>query len=113
MAGVGAFIVNEYDLFFDAADPLNRSLYLCKPASASDAVVTAAIERLRAAGLWSAQPAKQVADAQKAAYAEQMRFIACLEVQTEAGALLLARYTHPRFASDDGRWQRWVTCLSA
>lgn len=109
---VGVHIVHRYELYFDPADSLNASLYLCSALGSGDTVVQAAIDKLRTAGLWSAQPAKQVADAQRSAYAEQMRFIACTELQTGGGVLLLARYTHPKFASDEGRWQKWITCLS-
>lgn len=110
---VGAHIVHRYELFFDAGDSLNASLYLCTGIGASDDAVNAAIDRLRQAGLWSAQPAKQVADAQRSAYAEQMQFIACVELQVAEGVLLAARYTHPRFASSDDRWQQWIACLSS
>jgi len=109
---VGVHIVHRYDLYFDPADPLNASLYLCVAIGADDAAIKAAINKLRAASLWSAQSAKQVADEQRSAYAEQMRFIACTELQTDEGVLLLARYTHPKFASDEGRWQKWIACLS-
>jgi len=109
---VGAHIVHRYELYFDPADPLNASLYLGCGIGADDAAVKAAIDKLRAAGLWSAQPAKQVADGQRSAYAEQMRFIACVELQKDEGVLLLARYTHPKFASDETRWKKWVECLS-
>lgn len=109
---VGVHIVHRYELYFDPADPLNASLYLCTPLGANDVAVNAAIDKLRAAGLWSAQPAKQVADAQRSAYAEQMRFIACTVLQTTDGELLLARFTHSKFASDEGRWQKWLVCLS-
>jgi hypothetical protein len=110
---VGEHIIHKYDLFFDHADPLNASLYLCVPAGAGDLAVYAAIGRLGDAGLWSNQPAKSVAENQKPAYAEQMRFVACLEFHTKAGVLLLARYTHPKFVSNDDRWGKWATCLSA
>jgi hypothetical protein len=110
---VGVHIVHRYELYFDPSDALNASLYLCAPVGAIDIAANAAIDKLRSAGLWSAQPAKQVADAQRSAYAEQMTFIACVQLRTDEGELLLARYTHPKFASDDGRWQKWVACLSA
>jgi len=110
---VGVHIVHRYELYFDPADPLNASLYLCSPIGASDVVANTAITKLRDAGLWSLQPAKQVADTQRPAYAEQMRFIACVELQTSDGVLLLARYTHPKFASDEARWQKWIERLSA
>lgn len=110
---VGVHIVHRYELYFDPADSLNASLYLCSPIGTDDGAVQAAIDKLRNAGLWSAQPAKQVADAQRSAYAEQMRFIACTEWQTDEGVLLAARYTHPKFASDEARWQKWITCLAA
>lgn len=109
---VGVHIVHRYELYFDPADPLNASLYVCTPLGASDAAASVAIDQLRVAGLWSAQPAKQVAETQRSAYAEQMRFIACTLMQKAEGELLLARFTHPRFASDEGRWQKWIECLS-
>lgn len=110
---VGIHIVHRYELYFDPADSLNASLYLCSVIGAGDTAVQAAIDKLRHAGLWSAQPAKQVADTQRSAYAEQMRFVACVELQIDEGVLLMARYTHPKFASDEGRWQQWITCLAS
>jgi len=109
---IGAHIVNKYDLYFDQGDLSNASLYLGSLAGTHDTAIYAAISRLHKENLWSGQPAKKVADAQRSVYAEQMRFIACVELQTKEGVLVLARYTHPKFPSDDFRWNKWLECLS-
>ncbi len=110
---IGEYIIHNYDLFYDSADSLNASLYVCAPCGGSDLVAYAAISRLGESGLWSNQPAKVVATHQKPSYAGQMRFLSCFELRIRTGTLLIVRYKHPKFVSDDDRWKKWYECLSS
>lgn len=110
---LGAHIVNHYELYFDAADKANGSLYLAAQPSVGTAAIEATIARLRNAGLWSDEPYKVVPAAQRAAYAEQMQFAACVQFNSEGIALLATRYTHPKYPSSSERWTQWVNALTA
>ena len=104
-----AEIIDEHELTFDPGDKLNASLYLCvKPGSAAAANVVAG---LRADGLWSAEPTKQVEAAHRDAYKAQLRFVAALRYEVDGEPLLVARFDHEKFPSDDGRWAAWQTAL--
>lgn len=107
----GADIIQRHDLYFDGGDPDNGSLYLCAPLDSAEAAVTAAIEQLRAAGLWSADERKQVPESHKAAYAEQMQFIDSFEFVSAGKTLLAARYDHPKYPSSALRWDEWRNAL--
>ena len=104
----GAQIIYQHDLYFDGGDPANGSLYLCAEPSDDAAAVTAAIETLRRAGLWSLAAHKQVPETQKDAYAQQMQYI---ESFTFANNLLAARYDHPKFPSSAERFALWRKAL--
>lgn len=108
---LGAYIVNNHDLYFDPTDKANGSLYLATPLSAGSAAVESAIARLRAAGIWSSEPYKSVPDAQRAAYAEQMQFVACVQFEIDGIPLLATRYTHPKYPSSRERWDQWMKVL--
>jgi hypothetical protein len=108
----GAVLIRDNELRFDGGDKLNGSLYLCRPSASSPAAADAGIERLRAAGLWSAQPAKKVEDAQKAAYIEQMIFVESQAITMGGESLILARYDHPKFPSSAERFGAWKKCLA-
>jgi hypothetical protein len=106
----GTVLINENTLTFDAGDPANGSLYLCSaPGTAPDA----AVARLRGAGLWSSQPAKQVKDEQKPAYAAQMTFVEAAEATLADGRIVLARFDHPKFPSSAERFAAWKAALGA
>ena len=109
---LGAHIVQTYDLFFDAGDKANGSLYLCFEAGAAADVVETVIEKLRGAGLWSQQPYKGIAADQKSAYATQMQFVACAQFQHGITTGLAARYTHPKYPSSAERWSQWLELLA-
>jgi len=109
---VGAYIVNNHELFFDAHDKRNGSLYLAQAPGLDHSCIATAIEMLRTDHLWSVEAPKQVADTQKSAYAEQMVFMACREIIINGQKILAARFTHTKFPSDEGRWNAWLHCLS-
>lgn len=101
-------VIDGHHLTFDAADKRNGSLYLCEPLDGP-----APFDRLtllgglRAAGLWSEAPEKQVPDAQRQAYKEQLQLIEATVYATGAGRFLIARFDHPKFLSDAERWREW------
>jgi hypothetical protein len=98
-------IVDHYDLRFDAADKLNGSLYLCTPRGTP--APAAALAALRAAGLWSSEPEKCVPDEQRQAYKDGLQFVAAAAYRDGEGHILLARFDHPKFPSDGGRFAAW------
>jgi hypothetical protein len=107
----GTALIRETTLSFDGGDPQNGSLYLSTPPGADEAA-RAAVEALRAAGLWSADPAKQVKDEQREAYATQMRFVEAVEVRVGGRPVVLARYDHPKFPSSAARFAAWQAALA-
>lgn len=108
---LGAHIVNHYDLYFDAADKANGSLYLAAERGTDAAAIEQTIDRLRAAGIWSSEPHKTVPDAQRQAYAEQMQFVGCVQFDSNGTALLATRYTHPKYPSSAERYAQWLKVL--
>lgn len=107
----GTALIRETTLTFDGGDKLNGSLYLSTPPG-SDEAARAAIEVLRAAGLWSADPAKQVKDEQREAYATQMQFVEAVEVRAGGKPVVLARYDHPKFPSSAERFAAWKSAFA-
>ena len=101
-------IVDGYDLTFDPGDPLNGSLYLC---TLRDSLATAPAQMLtpmRGADLWSADVEKQVANDQRQAYKDGLEFVAAVAYRSNAEHVVIARFNHPKFPSDNGRWQAWI-----
>ena len=108
-----ASIVDNYDLSFDAGDKLNGSLYVCTPRGAAASVAEDWHEQLRAAGLWSQQPAKNVPDEQRQAYKDGLIFVAAIAYRTGPEHIVIARFDHPKFPSDTRRWEAWVDFFDA
>lgn len=102
-------VVDAYDLYFDAADKTNGSLYVCTPRGG--AAPQDVIDTLRAAALWSPASAKSVPDEQRQAYKDGLEFVAAVAYAAGAGHVLLARFDHPKFPSDAARWQAWLAQL--
>jgi len=109
----GAQLIEDNDLYFDAGDPANGSLYLCAVPGTPPAQVETVIDVLRAQGLWSASPFKQVPEAQKRAYAEQMQFVGSFSFIHGTVALTAARYDHPKYPSSAERFDAWREALGA
>jgi hypothetical protein len=110
----GPTLIRQCALSFDPGDKLNGSLYVCDPAGGARAAqVDAAIAQLRAAGLWSEQPVKQVQAEQKPAYEAQMQFVEAWSVMADGGELVIARFNHPKFPSSAARFDAWKTALGA
>lgn len=101
-------IIENYDLTFDPGDKLNGSLYLCTPRGAADTRPEPWVDELRAAGLWSAEPARQVPDEQRQAYKEGLIFVAAIVYAAGQGHVVLTRFDHPKFPSSSDRWEAWV-----
>jgi hypothetical protein len=110
---IGADIVYHNDLYFDAGDASNASLYLCAPSGTSAGAVEPVIESLRKISLWSQQPYKVVPESHKKDYATQMRFIACTQFRCGSIDIVLARYYHPKFPSDAARWSAWLAAIDS
>lgn len=108
----GKAIIKDWRLTFDPGDARNGSLYLCSKIGAEDALQNA-IDQLRSAGLWSAETPKEVEADKKAAYSEQLVFIDAAGIALQGKTLLLARYDHPKFPSDEQRYQDWCQLLHA
>jgi len=107
-------IIDRHVLTFDPADPRNGSLYIGEPLDADSGLHLATVlTELRAAGLWSAAPEKQVPDAQRAAYREQLSLVAAQRYRNNGGEFLIARFDHPKFPSDAGRWEEWLAYFDA
>src|SRR5262245_61395085 len=102
-------IVDDHELTFDPGDKLNGSLYLAERRSAPSPLDRAALlAELRAAGLWSTQPEKQVPDAHRQAYKDQMTLVEVVTYRAERGEFLAARFDHPKFPSSAERWSEWT-----
>ena len=100
-------IIDGYALTFDPGDKRNGSLYLCEPLETTGSLALAElIDGMRAAGLWSEAEAKQVPDEHRPAYKAQLVLLAAGRYKA-AGEFLIARFDHPQYPSDDGRWQAW------
>jgi hypothetical protein len=108
---LGAYIVHNYDLYFDATDKTNGSLYLAAERGTDAATIEQVIDRLRAVGIWSSESYKTVPDAQRQAYAEQMQFVGCTQFESNDTALLATRYTHPKYPSSAERYAQWLKVL--
>lgn len=108
-----AQIIDNYDLSFDPGDALNGSLYLCLARDASDTLLKELIQSLREAGLWSNEPHKEVADEQRAAYKDQLQFVAALRYNKDGEEVLIARFDHPKFPSSAERFQLWGSTFDA
>jgi hypothetical protein len=102
-------IIDRHVLTFDPADKRNGSLYIGEPLEEDSGLHLATVlSGLRAAGIWSAEPEKQVPDAHRAAYREQLALVDAVAYSGAAGTFLIARFDHPKFPSDEARWIEWV-----
>ncbi|MSR15510.1 MAG: hypothetical protein EXR86_13315 [Gammaproteobacteria bacterium] len=107
-------IIDRHVLTFDPVDKRNGSLYLGEPLEEDSGLhLASTLRELRAAGLWSEQPEKQVPDAHRAAYREQLSLVDVVSYSGAAGGFLIARFDHPKFPSDEARWNEWVAYFDA
>jgi hypothetical protein len=107
-------IIDRHVLTFDANDKRNGSLYIGEPLDGESGLhLATTLADLRAAGLWSSEPEKQVPDAQRAAYREQLTFVAATVYKNAGGSFLIARFDHPKFPSDAARWGEWQAFFDA
>lgn len=106
-------IVDSYDLTFDPGDKLNGSLYLCSVRGAGAAGVAAPLAALREAGLWSGDAHKTVPDEQRQAYKDGLQFVEACSYYLDDGHFVIARFDHPKYPSDAGRFSAWAACLEA
>lgn len=101
-------IIDHCELTFDPGDPENGSLYLCqRTAKADPETRDRLVAELRAAGLWSDAAPKQVADEHRAAYREQLEFVAATQYTVAGATIILARFDHPKFPSSAARFAAW------
>lgn len=102
-------IIDHHVLTFDPSDKRNGSLYIGEPLEGDSGLHLATVlADLRAAGLWSDQPEKQVPDAQRAAYREQLTLVEAVAYRSPGGKFLVARFDHSKFPSDAARWVEWL-----
>ena len=102
-------IIDHHELAFDAADKANGSLYICEPRGQPGVIVTTALlAELRDAGLWSEEEPRSVPDEQREAYKEQLKLIDTSVYQQAGVEFLIARFDHPKYPSDGGRWDAWT-----
>jgi len=107
-------IIDRHVLTFDPSDKRNGSLYIGEPLDGDSGLhLATALAELRAAGLWSNEPEKQVPDAHRAAYREQLALVAAVAYQSTGGSFLIARFDHPKFPSDAARWDAWLAFFDA
>ena len=101
-------IIDQHVLTFDAEDKKNGSLYLGEPLETDSGIhLASTLAELRNAGLWSAAPEKQVPDAHRAAYREQLSLVEAIGYRSAGGDFIIARFDHPKFPSHEGRWLEW------
>jgi hypothetical protein len=101
-------IIDHFELTFDPGDPENGSLYLCQRADHADPDTRdRLVAELRAERLWSDAEPKQVPDEHRAAYREQLEFVAAAEYDVAGAAIMLARFDHPKFPSSAARFAAW------
>ena len=101
-------IVDAYELTFDPGDAMNGSLYLCTVRGSAAIDPSTMLAPMRAANLWSTEKAKQVADDQRQTYKDGLEFVEAIAYCVDADHIVIARFDHPKFPSDSGRWQAWV-----
>lgn len=101
-------IINDHVLTFDAGDKRNTSLYIGEPLRVDSGLhLPSTLGELRAAGVWSTEPEKQVPDAHRAAYREQLNLVEAIRYRSAGGEFLIARFDHAKFPSDAARWLEW------
>ncbi|MGD9602241.1 MAG: hypothetical protein AB7O21_09930 [Gammaproteobacteria bacterium] len=107
-------IIDRHVLTFDPGDKRNGSLYIGEPLESDSGLhLGTVLGELRAAGLWSPEPEKQVPDAHRAAYREQLSLVAAQTYRSDGGGFLIARFDHPKFPSDASRWDEWLAWFDA
>ena len=103
-------IIENYDLYFDGEDKDNASLYVC--VARGSAAAGSVIEHLTTAALWSPSSPKMVADDQRQAYKDGLEFVAAQRYRdVDGNELVVTRFDHPRFPSNDERWRAWLASL--
>ncbi|MEM7207861.1 MAG: hypothetical protein AAF434_08570 [Pseudomonadota bacterium] len=97
-------VIEGFELTFDPGDKLNASLYLgVRPDGLTPARIDDAITALRENQLWSDEHPRVVRDDQKQAYKDQLDFVEAFSY--DDGSILIARFDHPQYPSDTGRWR--------
>ena len=106
--------IDGHNLTFDPGDKLNGSLYLAEPFNTQSGICREEIiSAMRSAQLWSDADPKQVPDGQRQAYKDQLELVDAIRYQTDQGQFSIARFDHPKFPSDDGRWSDWQRFFDA
>jgi hypothetical protein len=101
-------IINEHDLTFDPGDTLNGSLYICVPKDVQSPVdLSVLLSQMREGHIWSQDAEKSVPDEHRQAYKDQLDLNEVVEYVTDEGKLVIARFDHPKYPSDEGRWSDW------
>ncbi|MFT4585502.1 MAG: hypothetical protein ACI8XZ_005272 [Gammaproteobacteria bacterium] len=107
-----ADIIDHHDLAFDPGDPLNGSLYICRPLGEPRAQhCDPLIAELQAAGLWSDAQVKEVPDDHRGAYKQQLSFVEHVRYDIDGSEISIARFDHEKFPSDAKRWIQWKDAI--
>ena len=106
-------LINNFEMYFDGSDMTNASLYLCIDSTVGDSAAQGIIATMRAAGLWSADPAKTVPAEHKPMYVEQMKFIGYVSGKVDGNTFHASAYDHEKFPYNAERWQEWQGFIAA
>ena len=106
-------LLDEHELFFDVGDQLNSSLYLCQLRGPGSIDFLPLCAQLRSAGLWSSQNPKQVEDGQREAYKRELEFLGAIAFRVRRSNVVIARFDHPKYSSNEARWDAWVEFFDA
>ena len=105
-------IINQHEMYFDAGDKKNGSLYLCvDPDVQPGTNVDLIIDKLRVANSWSDEPPKKVPAEHKAAYEEQLELLEVVTFRDADSPFLAVRFEHEKFPSDKDRWMQWLRIM--
>ena len=100
------WIFRNCDLFFDPDEKLNASLYLCLPRR--KLVPRGIINKMRQKDIWSDAEEQIVTESKRDTYRQQLKFIDAHLCCCESEFVVISRFDHRCFPSDDDRWASWV-----
>lgn len=107
-------IIDGHTLTFDPGDKLNGSMYLAESSGTSSEInPDKIISAMRSAQLWSESAPKQVAIEQRQEYKDQLVLVDAIRYRANDVQFAIARFDHPKFPSDDGRWSEWQRFFDA
>jgi hypothetical protein len=109
-------IIDSYQLYFDADDKNNGSLYIGVPLDhdGQTSAVEPIVKKMRERAIWSETSLKSVPDEHRSAYKEQLELLDVRSyVDQNNVALIVARFDHQKFPSNADRWSDWLAFFDA